>query len=326
MPPRLFNRAALREIAVLAEDFIIIAFRLFRSGKLLESRVRTTQLMVSWVGATPTMLGMVWFLLESTGGLPDRGASKTRLLWGLLLLKAHDTEKKNAAIVGGVDEGTFATWSWCFLEELSFLESYVIDWEDRKIGDIGNDCMASVDCTDCLYKTHKLANGKPDKTFYTCKYKKSGLRYEVALAILSSRIVWVSGPHLPGLYPDIAIFRKGLIHMLEDGERIEADKGYQGEAPRYCKTNDQSYPSCREDNGRIKARVQRRHETINNRLKSYKALDVVFRGSIRRHSICFRAAAVLLNLAFHSGEQELFDVREYDDDLNDELVAEQLGL
>ena len=129
MPEQLFSRRALREIAVLAEDFIVIAFRLFRKGKILESRTRTTQMMISWVGATPTMLGMLWYLLESTQSEWKRGASKERLLWGLLLLKAYESEKKNAAVVGGVDEATFAKWSWYFLSEISFLESFVIDSE-----------------------------------------------------------------------------------------------------------------------------------------------------------------------------------------------------
>jgi len=225
-----------------------------------------------------------------------------------------------------VDEGTYAKWAWHFLEELSFLETFVIDWEDGKIGDIGNDCMISVDCTDCLCKTHKLANGQPDKRFCTYKHKKSGLRHEVGLSILTSRIVWTSGTHLPGVYNDIMIFRKRLIHMLEDGEHVEADNGHVGEAPSKCKIIDKSCPRTRDDNGRIKARVQSRHETINRRLKTHKALNTVFCGSIEGHSTCFRAAAVMIRLAFESGEQELFDVRECDDDLNNELAAEPCGL
>ena len=39
-----------------------------------------------------------------------------------------------------------------------------------------------------------------------------------------------------GLYNDIQIFCQGLIYILDDGERIETDKGYTvGEHPMYCK-------------------------------------------------------------------------------------------
>jgi len=254
------------------------------------------------------------------------GATKKRLLWVLLLNKSHDAEKNNASRVGGIDEGTFSTWSWWFLTELSHLEHIVIDWEDRKIGDIKNDCAASVDCTDCLFKTHKMANGQPDKRFCSCKFKKSALRCEVAVCILTSRIVWVSGPHPPGMWNDIEIFRKGLINMLEDGEQIEADNGYLGEAPRKCVIPDRSRPCVRDDNPRMKSRLQKRHETANRRLKVYRSLNGVFRGSVSRHSVCFRALAVLLNLAFHSGEQELFDVREHDDTLSDDAAAALCGV
>lgn len=48
-------------------------------------------------------------------------------------------------------------------------------------------------------------------------------------------LVWVSGPLYLGLYNDIQIFCQGLIYILDDGERIEADKGYTGEHPMYCK-------------------------------------------------------------------------------------------
>ena len=64
-------------------------------------------------------------------------------------------------------------------------------------------------------------------------YKKPGLRYEVAVCLRTSDIVWVSGPHFPGLHNDIEIFRMGLIHILDDGERMEADMGYRGEHPMY---------------------------------------------------------------------------------------------
>ena len=33
------------------------------------------------------------------------------------------------------------------------------------------------------------------------------------------------------MWPDIKIFRDSLITFLEDGERVEADDGYIGEAP-----------------------------------------------------------------------------------------------
>ena len=49
--------------------------------------------------------------------------------------------------------------------------------------------------------------------------------YAVAVCLKTSDIVWASGPHFPGLYNYLQIFCEALIHMLNDGERVKADKG-----------------------------------------------------------------------------------------------------
>lgn len=207
------------------------------------------------------------------------------------------------------------------------LSALQILWENRKINDIGNDCLSSVDGVDCSrtwpsYYNHK-GKLKKDKRYYTHKFKAGGLRYEVALSIRSSDIVWIAGPYLPGIWNDLAIFRLGLMYMLEDGERIEADDGYKGECPQYVKCP--RGVTRRKDKKKMKARVRMRHETINERLKNYTCLEKLFRHSDEKHALCFRACAVLVQLAMEGGE-ELFDCREYDDTMTDQQVEELFGL
>jgi hypothetical protein len=69
-----------------------------------------------------------------------------------------------------------------------------------------------------------------NKASFSHKFNGPGVRYEVAVSILNGDIVWVHGPFLCGKWPDIAIFRHAMIHFLDDGERVEADLGYRGEA------------------------------------------------------------------------------------------------
>jgi len=71
------------------------------------------------------------------------------------------------------------------------------------------------------------------KPFWSYKFKKSGLLYEVGLCILKGDICWWSGPYAPGVWNDLAIFRDLLALMLEPGERCETDRGYQGSAPTH---------------------------------------------------------------------------------------------
>jgi hypothetical protein len=66
------------------------------------------------------------------------------------------------------------------------------------------------------------------------------------------------------------------------------------------------------------------HETFNEELKNFCCLDERFRHLVTKHSSCFRAICVLMQLAIESGE-EIFDARKYDDTLRDDDVCNNLG-
>ena len=171
---------------------------------------------------------------------------------------------------------------------------------NRYKGDEGNDCLLSVDGTDCRFP-------KNGKKWSSHKFKgKGGVRYEVGLGIKSGDICWINGPYPCGAYPDINIFRMGLKHYLEEDERVEADLGYIGENPQTCKTPGALY-SHDKVYVQMKKMVASRHETVNCRLKHFKCLAGVFRQSFDKHGACFRAIAVITQLAIENGEP-LFDV------------------
>ena len=87
-------------------------------------------------------------------------------------------------------------------------------------------CKISVDCTDCLVDEPQPFS----KKFYSSKLNHAALRYEIAVALYSSNIVWASGPHLPGEKNDLTIFRECLKHALvANREMTFADSGYKGE-------------------------------------------------------------------------------------------------
>jgi hypothetical protein len=67
--------------------------------------------------------------------------------------------------------------------------------------------MLSVDGTD-----FRVAKSY-EKPFYLYKFKKSGLRYEVALCIKTGDICWTAGPYLPGNWNDNMIFNNGLVYQ-----------------------------------------------------------------------------------------------------------------
>jgi hypothetical protein len=75
----------------------------------------------------------------------------------------------------------------------------------------------------------------------------------------------------------------------------------------------------------MQMRTRLRHEMINKQFKNWRCLEEQFRHGIDKHLSCFRAIAVLTQLAIESSESR-FDAREYDDALTDDDVRNVLGL
>jgi hypothetical protein len=168
-----------------------------------------------------------------------------------------------------------------------------IIWDNRFRKDGRNDCLTSVDGTD-----FRIA--EQGKDFYSHKFKKSGLRYEVGICIATGDIVWLNGPYECGLWPDISIFRDSLLSHLETNERVEADDGYIGEHPLYIKCP-KGFANP-EETLFMQQRVRNRQETVNKRFKDWGLLKQVYRHEIPFHGSAFRAIAVITQLAINGGE------------------------
>ena len=78
-----------------------------------------------------------------------------------------------------------------------------INFDDRRVN-INDDTHLSVDCTDCKVP-------QKGRSFASHKFAfKSGLRYEVAVGILTGEMKWINGPFPCGKYPDVNIFHASL--------------------------------------------------------------------------------------------------------------------
>ncbi len=176
--------------------------------------------------------------------------------------------------------------------------SIKIDFDSRKDSGSLNDCLVGIDGTD--FRIRQQGDATKGNPFASHKYKgKSALRYELAVDILAGTLVRIDGPYPAGQYMDITIFRNGL-----------ADKGYVGEAPEFVKCP--NCPTVPEHHLPMMARVMKRHETLNGRLKNWGILEQVFRQrDITHHADVLRAVAIITQLTIENGEP-LFQV-EYDD-------------
>jgi len=77
-------------------------------------------------GVSPQVAACTWDLLQEHCGPHPAEATMDRFLWGLLLLMCYDVEQVNCTKAAGCDEQTFRTWSWYFIDQISYLEPHVV--------------------------------------------------------------------------------------------------------------------------------------------------------------------------------------------------------
>jgi len=172
---------------------------------------------------------------------------------------------------------------------------------NRFIGDTGNICKISLDAADFLLAMNWF------KSFWSYKFKKMGLRYEIGLNIKTGDICWWNGPFPPGDMNDDMCFRDCLAMWLPPGECVETDKGYRASFPERVQCPPFEGPDRRE----MTQRVRNRHETVNRRMKRWNILKAAYRHNLYDHQAVFGAVACMTQLAFENGEP-LFQV-EYND-------------
>ena len=155
--------------------------------------------------------------------------------------------------------------------------------------DKGNDCLISVDGTDFQVPE----NGR---TFHSHKFKKSGVRYELRVCILTGDCVCVHGQFECGNWPDINIFNNSLKHHLADNEQVEADDGYIGGEPLYikCPASFDNEQECLH----VQQKVRKRQETLNKGFKDWGILRQVYRHKLEDHGDVERAVLVKPASAF----------------------------
>ena len=269
-------------------------------------------------GAEVAMIA--WDMMASLDLLPVN-AIITHFLWALMFMKVYATTKVMQVLCGGIDNETMMQYVMKFVHALAYLESDVVRrpvfsgaaclpcdpnsccylsccqivWENRYRGDVGADCLISVDCTDV-----KCPNWGP--AFSTYKHgKKGGLRYEVGICIQTGDVVWINGPYPAGRFNDITIFRDSLMSHLDDGERAEADGGYRGECPQHVKCP--SHLTSEPEAAYMAQRVRSRQETINKNLKDWTVLQVIYRNDPGDHPYVFRACCVMKQIGINNGKK-----------------------
>jgi len=185
--------------------------------------------------------------------------------------------------------------------------------ERRFEGDIGNDCLLSVDTVDFQIHEPGIFEVGWSNRWWCHKNNEPGLRYEIGLSIIGGRICWINGPFACGLYNDWKIFNEfGLRQQLENNERVEADNGYRAGDPEYCKTPYGPLHDQRKERQGVRRRVMGRQEAINKYMKDWKVLKEIFRHDMKKHSNVLHAVAVICQVKIDN-RQPLYSCADYSD-------------
>ena len=239
-------------------------------------------------GCHPTVVREVWYDLKKH--VPEN-TKLTYLFWALFFLRKYPTDGDLATRVNK-DPTTVRKWVWTIIFGLQDLKAEKIRFPQNGFE---LTFILSVDGTDCRIEEPRPFN----KSWFSQKFKGPGVKYEVALDVLTGRCVWISGPYRASK-SEITIYREeGLMNLIPEGKLVVADKGLRGEP------NTVSFPNSLDDDdvAELKKRIRARQETFFARMKSFKVLKESFRHKpvLEKHKACFEAVAVLVQYGIDNG-------------------------
>jgi hypothetical protein len=173
------------------------------------------------------------------------------LLYSLqqFLLPATKRETKfDVSLMWGQD------WCWFFVEKIQALKAEKIVWPKDNFGD--DIYIITVDGTHCWIQEPQHPTWSQDSPYFSHKYGKAGLSYELGISISESKLVWMNGPFMVGKN-DLQIFMKALKQKLRTAGKLSiGDGGYAGH-PYQCSTpNNHNSSSLK----KFKLRSLKRHE------------------------------------------------------------------
>ncbi|CAJ1956085.1 unnamed protein product [Cylindrotheca closterium] len=222
-------------------------------------------------------------------------------LIGLYYLRKYPTEEE---LTSQFDYSNY--WvrekAWGTIEKIQLLKHQVIVWEDDY--QQGKRWVMTVDGIHCWINEPSHKEWSQDPKYYSHKYNKAGLDYELGISLVDNRLLWMRGP-FPAGTNDITIFReKGLLDELKKRKQSAiGDRGYNGE-PKHMSTYNAH------DNAGVrlfKSRALKRHENFNSLLKQNKILDTRFRHNEDRFASAFEACCVLAQYRI-TREMSLYDI------------------
>jgi len=258
-------------------------------------------------GSMPLVLSEMWEDLQTTE-IEEARVPKGKLHLKYFLMAHHFLRhypvESERALWCGWHEDTCRDWTWYFVEKIGALKGQKITWPDDNYGD--DILIMSVDGTHCWIHEPDHPLFSIDDKFYSHKYNKSGVNYELAVSLKESKLIWMNGPFKAGK-SDMKVFREhGLRDKLRQLKKVAiADGGYHAKEDFDVVSlpNSQDLPLVK----KFKRRAQRRQEVFNNKTKVFHCLQHRFRHTCDRFANCFEAVCVICQYQMENGSP-LFNI------------------
>ena len=256
---------------------------------------------VSHFGSTPSVLSKIYADLQSTpiadARVTGRALNLRHFLIAMHTLKRYPTEEERQAIFD-ISPHHGRDVVWFYLEKIQNLKAAKIKWPSDEECE-GNVWIISVDGTHCWIEEPKHREFSQDTAFYSHKFNKAGLNYELGILLWESRLVWMKGPTRAGSN-DVANFVNGGLQekLLLMNKKAIGDSGYNGHQSTISTPNGSDPRNV----AKFKSRALKRHEKFNGRAKSFDCLQGRFRHSVARFATCFEAVCVICQYQMENGK------------------------
>jgi len=166
-----------------------------------------------------------------------------------------------------VNKGWASTKIWKVMVKIQYLKHKKVAWPD----DLGGEdvWILTVDGTHVwIYEPgHPLFS--QDSEFYSHKFNKAGINYELGICLASRKLVWMNGPFKAGKN-DLTVFVGG---GLRDRLRALGKKAI-GDGIYKANQDTVSYPNSHDSRSvkKFKSRALKGHKAFNGMMKSFQIL------------------------------------------------------
>ena len=190
---------------------------------------------------------------------------------------------------------------WRWIEKIQAMKTIKITWPD-----FSEIFCLTVDGVDFKTWEPKHPIHHRDKGAYSPKFNHGGVKYELGVAVFQPKIVWTNGPFKAAVH-DLTVFRAGLKQKIGPGKKVIADRGYRSDDKHEQSMLSLPYHGDSAELKSFKSRARCRHESVNGRIKNFRAMEDTFRHGKEKHKIAFEAVCVIVQYQMDNGA-EVFQV------------------